>query len=135
MSSILVVEDENELASIIKENLTQEGFTDCEIANNGQDAYNACIKRLNDKKPFQLIISDWDMPVMNGIQLLEKIRKNALMEDIPFVLITGVGSAETVRMASRLGVSAIILKPFDRKVLVEKVQNLLGKAEPKASEA
>lgn len=135
MSSILIVEDENELANIIKENLTQEGFTDCEIANNGQDAYNACIKRLNDKKPFHLIISDWDMPVMNGIQLLEKVRKNTLMEEIPFILITGVGSAETVRMASRLGVSAIILKPFDRKVLVEKVQNLLGKAEPKASEA
>lgn len=134
MSSILIVEDENELAKIIQENLNQEGYSDCEVANNGQEAYNACIKRLNNKKPFHLIISDWDMPVMNGIQLLEKIRKNTLMEETPFVLITGVGSAETVRMASRLGVSAIILKPFDRKVLAEKVQNLLGSPESKASE-
>jgi len=131
--SILIVEDEQELLLIMKSSLEAAGFPQVETAANGQEAYNLCVKRSGADGPFSLVISDWDMPIMNGIQLLKKIRDNPRLSELPFILITGVGTMETVKMASQCGASAILLKPFANEVLVEKVKSLLGAGSSAAS--
>lgn len=123
--SVLIVEDETELGDLLKEHLSAEGFVHVNVAKNGQEAYNELLKKQKEDHPYSLIISDWDMPVMNGLQLLEKVRKNENLAETPFILITGVGTAETVQMASRYGVSGILLKPFDQDIFVRKVKSLV----------
>lgn len=123
--AILIVDDENELASLIKEDLEASGYTNIDTASNGQEAFNKCVSKISSSDPYKLIVSDWDMPVMNGIQFLEKVRRNTHLSEIPFILITGVGTAEAIKMASRHGVSAILLKPFDKGVLLDKIKTIL----------
>lgn len=125
---ILIVEDEQEIKDLLAENLKEAGFENVFTAGQGQEAFNLCVTQLQDSQAFDLIISDWDMPVMNGIQFLEKIRKHPEMSETVFILITGVGTAETVKMASRHGVSSIILKPFQKETILEKVRAHLGGA-------
>jgi CheY-like chemotaxis protein len=130
---ILIAEDDKDLGPMMVEDLKDAGFSTVDLCENGQDAFNKSVQGANEDTAYDLIISDWDMPVMNGLALLEKVRRNSKTADTPFVLITGVGTQETVRMASRHGVSAIILKPFEKEALIEKAKILTESGRSAAS--
>lgn len=104
---VLIVDDSKAMRMIVTRTLKQAGFDDCNTveASNGQEA----LDKLESEKP-DLILSDWNMPEMNGIQLLEKVR--AAGHELNFGFITSEGSAETKQLATDTGAQFLITKPF-----------------------
>ncbi|PIR22386.1 MAG: hypothetical protein COV44_08230 [Deltaproteobacteria bacterium CG11_big_fil_rev_8_21_14_0_20_45_16] len=122
--NILIVEDEKDISQICREFLESAGYKNIENSSNGMDGLNKALTAQKDGKAFDLIISDWDMPIMTGLQLLEKIRENSQVSNTLVILISGKCSEEVIRQAVKFQVSGIILKPFEKDVLNAKVDSL-----------
>lgn len=118
---ILIVDDYDTMRMVIKNLLRQLNFTNTEEASDGAEA----LEKLNKDK-FDLIISDWNMEPMTGIQLLREVRANDNLSDIPFIMITAEVKSENVIAAKEAGVSNYIIKPFDAKTLKTKLVGVLG---------
>ena len=112
---ILVVDDYNTMLRILRNLLRQLGFTNIDEANDGVTALNKL-----RAKPYQLVISDWNMAPMNGAQLLEQLRADERLKDTPFVMMT------TDVHAGRADASPYIVKPFSAHALKEKLVSVLG---------
>ena len=118
---IRIVDDYDTMRMVIKNLLRQLNFTNTEEASDGAEA----LKKLNKDK-FDLIISDWNMEPMTGIQLLREVRADDNLSDIPFIMITAEVKSENVIAAKEAGVSNYIIKPFDAKTLKTKLVGVLG---------
>jgi CheY-like chemotaxis protein len=108
---ILVVEDNAHFIKLYTDMLRIFGFTDTTLAENGKEAIEK-IKKYQGA--FDLIISDWEMPEMNGIELLKFIRTSDESPDqqVPVLLATGMGQERHVAMARDLGANEFLVKPF-----------------------
>lgn len=118
---VLVVDDFSTMRKIIKNNLKGMGFNNIVEAENGQKA----LEELK-KESVGLIISDWNMPVMTGIELLKAVRGDAGLKSIPFVMVTAEGQKDNVMEAAKAGVSNYVVKPFTPDTFSEKLQKVLG---------
>jgi len=118
---VLVVDDFSTMRKIIKNNLKGMGFNNIVEAENGQKA----LEELK-KESIGLIISDWNMPVMTGIELLKAVRGDAGLKSIPFVMVTAEGQKDNVMEAAKAGVSNYVVKPFTPDTFSEKLQKVLG---------
>ena len=118
---VLVVDDFSTMRKIIKNNLRGMGFNNIVEAENGQKA----LEELN-KESIGLIISDWNMPVMTGIELLKAVRGDAGLKSIPFIMVTAEGQKDNVMEAAKAGVSNYVVKPFTPDTFSEKLQKVLG---------
>ena len=118
---ILVAEDSTAMRGAIQGFLRQEGFTNIALAPDGVVAWN-----LLNKAEFDLVISDWMMPRMSGLDVLKNMRQSEFHEHIPFLMITIRDKADDILMAKKYGVSDYIIKPFTAKLLLEKVKMLLN---------
>jgi two-component system chemotaxis response regulator CheY len=96
---------------IIRNLLKQIGFENVDEAPNGEVAF-AKIKA----KPYDLIISDWNMEPMTGYQLLQKVRAEKDRADIPFIMVTAESKTDNVIAARKAGVNHYIVKPFKAKI-------------------
>jgi len=119
---VLVVDDFATMRRIIKNVLKQIGFTNILEANDGATALGV----LKENK-VDLIISDWNMPQMNGLELLKTVRKDESTKAIPFVMVTAEAQKENVLQAVRAGVSNYIVKPFTADAVKEKLTQIFGK--------
>lgn len=121
---ILVVDDFALARNLITQMLVEElkicAASAVVHAKNGKEAI---AKLLNDRE-FDFIISDWNMPEMNGYELLTAVRGNASLKTLPFLMITAEGEVKNVKMALQAGVSGYILKPFTAEKLKEKLQQM-----------
>lgn len=117
-NNILIVDDEEIIKDSLSYVLKKEGY-EVEEASNGKEAYDKILK-----KPFSLVITDLEMPVMKGTELIEKIIKIDLQTSI--IVITAFGSLDTAISALRNGASDYILKPVDFDELIIKVNKLFG---------
>lgn len=119
----LVVDDDEQIRSTIVEYLRLMGFGRVSQASNGEDG----LKLIDTDHTINFIISDWDMPVMTGIDLLRTIRSRSNTAHIPFLIVTAPISGETNKIiqAGESLVDAYIIKPFRRKVFEEKIQAIL----------
>ena len=97
------------------------GFNNIVEAENGRKA----LDELN-KNTVGLIIADWNMPVMTGIELLRAVRSDAELKTIPFIMVTAEGQKDNVIKAAEAGVSNYIVKPFTPETFGEKLQKVLG---------
>lgn len=113
---ILIVDDTAVLRNIMKMQLQRMGFDRIHEAPDG----SAAMKILHAQK-IDLVISDWNMPVMNGFELLREIRTNALLKDIPFIMVTAEATEARISMALQLKVDELILKPFTLEILERKI--------------
>jgi two-component system chemotaxis response regulator CheY len=113
---ILVVDDMSTMRRIVKNIMKQLGFTNVEEAENGQDALDKL-----KADTFGFVISDWNMPVMTGIQLLRAIRADEKLKAIPVLMVTAEAQKENLIEAIQAGVSNYIVKPFTAEVLQEKM--------------
>jgi len=118
---ILIVDDYKTMLRIIRSLLKQLGFENVDEASDGSEA----LEKLHEKN-YELIISDWHMQPMTGIELLTEIRADSEMKDTPFIMITAESKKETVIKAKEAGVSNFIVKPFDAGILKEKLTAVLG---------
>ena len=119
---ILVVDDFPTMRRILKNLLKQLGFENIDEAENGQDALN---KLKNNE--YKLIISDWNMPVMKGIDLLKSVRQNPQFKDLAFLMVTAEAEKEKVIEAIKSGVDNYIVKPFTGEILKEKLEKIAQK--------
>lgn len=117
---ILIVDDSRVMRMIIANALKESGFEDIIEAGDGQKA----LEILDD---IGLIITDWHMPIMNGLELVFEIRKLEDYNNTPIIMVTSVGTQDLVVKALRAGVNDIVIKPFDTENLMEKVKNVLEK--------
>jgi two-component system chemotaxis response regulator CheY len=119
--SILIVDDYKTMLRIIRNLLRQLNFTNVEEAMDGTEALH-----MLKEKDIQLIISDWNMEPMTGLQLLREVRKSDKFKHIPFIMITAESKAENVVAAKQAGVSNYIVKPFNAETLKAKLSSVLG---------
>jgi two-component system, chemotaxis family, chemotaxis protein CheY len=113
---ILVVDDMSTMRRIVKNIMKQLGFANVEEAENGVDA----LSKLRAES-FGFVISDWNMPVMTGIELLRAIRADDKLKTIPVLMVTAEAQKENLIEAIQAGVSNYIVKPFTAEVLQEKL--------------
>ena len=118
---ILIVDDYKTMLRIIRNLLNQIGFTNVEEATDG----SAALQKLREGK-FRLVISDWNMEPMSGIQLLREVREDHKLQKIPFIMVTAESKTENVVIAKEAGVSNYIVKPFNAATLKSKLVGVLG---------
>lgn len=120
--NILVADDFQNMRLIIVSILKQMGFKNVTQAENGTDA----MLQLESGK-FDLIISDWNMPAVTGIELLDYVRTSPDLKDTPFIMLTGEADQDTITEAGKAGVDAYILKPFPADLLKRKIEDIFKK--------
>ncbi|HET6675564.1 MAG TPA: chemotaxis response regulator CheY [Nitrospiraceae bacterium] len=116
---VLVVDDMSTMRRIVKNILKQLGFTNLEEAENGQDA----LGKLNADN-YGFVVSDWNMPVMMGIDLLRAIRADEKLKHIPVLMVTAEAQKENLMEAIQAGVSNYIVKPFTAETMQEKINKI-----------
>ena len=117
---VLVVDDFATMRRILKDNLRRMGFSKIVEAEDGCLALEELKKNKID-----LIISDWNMPNMNGLDLLKAVRGDERLRHIPFIMVTAEGQKASIVKAVQSGVTNYIVKPFTSEVLNEKLKLLL----------
>ena len=122
---VLVVDDMSTMRRIVKNVLKQIGFSDMVEAENGQDALSKL--KVDD---IGLIVSDWNMPVMQGIELLREVRADVELKHIPFLMVTAEAQKENIIEAVQPGVSNYVVKPFTPEALKGKLEKIFSKAQP-----
>lgn len=119
--NVLIVDDYKTMLRIIRNLLKQIGFNNVDEATDG----SAALAKLR-QKDFGLVISDWNMEPMTGIQLLKEVRADAELKALPFVMITAESKTENVVAAKEAGVSNYIVKPFNAATLKTKLTSVVG---------
>ncbi len=118
---ILIVDDYKTMLRIIRNLLKQLGFNNVDEATDGA----AALQKLRDKS-YDLVISDWNMEPMSGLQLLKEVRADNKLKEMPFVMITAESKSENVVAAKQAGVTNYIVKPFNAATLKTKLNAVLG---------
>jgi two-component system chemotaxis response regulator CheY len=123
--TVLVVDDMSTMRRILKNVLKQIGFSNLVEAENGQDALNKL--KVGD---IGLIVSDWNMPVMQGIELLRTVRADAELKHLPFLMVTAEAQKENIIEAVQAGVSNYVVKPFTAEALQGKLEKIFAQPQP-----
>lgn len=118
---ILIVDDYKTMLRIIRNLLKQLGFDNVDEATDGSLA----LQRLRERT-YKLVISDWNMEPMSGMQLLQEVRADAKLKDLPFIMVTAESKTENVVAAKQAGVSNYIVKPFNAATLKQKLETVIG---------
>ncbi len=116
---VLVVDDAATMRRIVKGLLHELGFKNMREAENG----SAALDELKRKKA-DLVVADWNMPVMTGIDMLRAIRSDDGLKAIPVLMVTAEAKKENIVEALQAGVSNYIVKPFNAKTLEEKLNKI-----------
>jgi len=119
---ILVVDDSSTMRRIIVNTLARLGYKDVVQGADGVEAWEA----MQANPDIGIVITDWNMPNMNGLELVKKIRAEEKYADIPIIMVTTEGGKGEVITALKAGVNNYIVKPFTPQVLKEKLQAVLG---------
>ena len=118
---VLIVDDYKTMLKILTNLLKQLNFDNVEQATDGSMA----LEKLR-QEPYGLVISDWNMEPMSGIQLLREVRSDDDLKHLPFIMVTAESKSENVIVAKEAGVSNYIVKPFDAATLKTKLVGVLG---------
>ena len=119
--NVLIVDDYKTMLRIISNLLKQLGFKNIDEATDGSEA----LRKLRDGN-YSLVISDWNMQPMTGLQLLKEVRADAKLKVLPFIMVTAESKTENVVEAKSAGVSNYIVKPFNAETLKQKLTAVLG---------
>ncbi len=119
---ILIVDDFSTMRRIEKNILKHLGFNEIDEAGDGAEA----LQKLKSKK-YDFIISDWNMPNMEGIELLRAVRADEDLKSLPFLMVTAEAEKASVLLAIKEGVSNYVVKPFTEEVIKAKIEQIFGK--------
>jgi two-component system chemotaxis response regulator CheY len=120
--NVLVVDDFATMRRIVKNILNQIGLKNIIEADDGSTALEVLKKDKVD-----LIMSDWNMPKVTGLELLKAVRSDESMQDIPFLMVTAEGQKDSVIQTVQAGVSDYIVKPFTADTVKEKLEKMFKK--------
>ncbi|HMK68891.1 MAG TPA: response regulator [Stellaceae bacterium] len=119
--NVLVVDDYKTMLRIIRNLLKQLGFENVDEATDGGTA----LTKLRDRS-YGLVISDWNMEPMTGLQLLKEVRADNKLKNMPFIMVTAESKTENVVAAKEAGVTNYIVKPFNAATLKQKLTAIYG---------
>jgi len=118
---VLIVDDYKTMLRIIRNLLKQIGFNNVDEATDGK----AALEKMQQRK-YGLVISDWNVEPMTGLELLKEVRANESLRPTPFIMITAESKTENVVAAKEAGVNNYIVKPFNAATLKTKLTSVLG---------
>ena len=119
---ILIVDDFSTMRRIVKNLLADLGFTNTAEAEDGSGAL-----ALLRAEPFDFVVTDWNMPVMTGIELLKAIRADDKLKSLPVLMVTAEAKREQIVEAAQHGVNGYIIKPFTAQTLEEKLGKIFDR--------
>ncbi len=120
--SFLVVDDFPTMRRIVRSLLKELGFTNVEEAEDGQDALNK-LRAGN----FEFVVSDWNMPNLDGLEMLKEIRQDNALKDLPVLMVTAEAKKENIIAAAQAGANGYVVKPFTAATLEEKLNKIFEK--------
>ena len=118
----LIVDDFSTMRRIVRNLLKESGYADADEAEDGV----AALQKLRNGS-FDFVVSDINMPNMNGFQLLAEIKKDEKLKHIPVLMVTAEARKEDIVLAAQSGAAGYIVKPFTKATLEEKVQKIVQK--------
>ena len=118
----LIVDDFSTMRRIVRNLLKEAGYANADVAEDGA----AALQKLRNAS-FDFVVTDINMPNMNGFELLTQIRMDATLKHLPVLMITAEARKEDIVMAAQAGASGYIVKPFTKATLEEKVGKILQK--------
>ena len=118
---ILAVDDSATMRRIIKNQLKQAGYEEVDEAGNGREALTMLAQTRYD-----LLITDWNMPEMNGLDLVKEVRRIDASKAMPILMVTTVAGKEDIVIALKAGVNNYMVKPFDTATLRAKIAQVAG---------
>jgi len=116
---ILTVDDSSTMRRIIKNTLTRLGYDDIVEAEHGVDA-------LAKMAGVGLVLTDWNMPEMDGLTFVKALRSNPQYRDVPIIMVTTEAAKKEILEAIKAGVTDYIVKPFTPETLKEKIEKVLA---------
>ncbi len=119
---VLIVDDQFSVRQMTRMTLEQLGIRHVDESENGRQALE-----MATVQPLDLIISDYNMPEMDGLNLLRAVRGHPVVRKLPFILLTGRGDKELVIKAAQAGVNNYLVKPFTAAILRQKIEQVMGK--------
>ncbi|HEV7872600.1 MAG TPA: response regulator [Enterovirga sp.] len=120
--SVVVADDQASMRSLIRNGLQQLGFADIRECSDGEDALKALVQR-----PAHLVLSDFNMPALDGIGLLRAVRAYEPTSKVAFIMLTGSTDREVVQRAVQFGVNNYVVKPFTVASLKERIEAVFGR--------
>ncbi|MCH9784551.1 MAG: chemotaxis response regulator CheY [Gammaproteobacteria bacterium] len=120
--SILVVDDFPTMRRIVRSLLKELGFTNVEEAEDGQEALGKL-----KSGDFEFVVSDWNMPNLDGLEMLKQIRADDAMKALPVLMVTAEAKKENIVAAAQAGANGYIVKPFTAATLEEKLNKIFEK--------
>jgi two-component system chemotaxis response regulator CheY len=126
---ILLTDDSQTTRSLLRTFLKNAGYGwHLHEAEHGVRALEILREQEEKNKPIQLILSDWEMPLLSGLDFLKKVREEARWKTIPFIMITSVNRPEQVVEAVKAGVTGYIVKPLQAETLLERMKTAYTKS-------
>jgi len=123
-TKFLVVDDFSTMRRILRNLLKELGFHNVDESEDGVDA----LGKLRGGA-YQFVISDWNMPNMTGLDLLKNIRADAVLKDLPVIMVTAEASKDNIVAAAQAGANGYVVKPFTAATLDEKLKKVFKKME------
>ena len=123
-TKFLVVDDFSTMRRIVRNLLKELGYSNVDEAEDGVMA----LQKLRSEK-FDFIVTDWNMPNMDGLELLKQIRADAALATIPVLMVTAEAKKENIIAAAQAGASGYVVKPFTAATLDEKLSKIFEKLE------
>jgi two-component system, chemotaxis family, chemotaxis protein CheY len=119
---ILIVDDDGDILDLVQIHLEKNGFHNLDFARNGEEAF----ERIASKTP-DILVCDWNMPKLSGLEVLKKLRSEPLFYSISFLMLTAERQKNEVEKAIKEGVNDYLIKPFNQKQLVDKITKMAEK--------
>ncbi len=118
---VLIVDDFATMRRILRNILKQVGFSKISESDDGKTA----LKELKNDK-FDLVLCDWNMPEMSGLELLKAVRADTQLKNTPFVMVTAEAQKDNIVEAVKAGVNNYVVKPFTAETISEKLEKVFG---------
>ncbi len=126
-TKFLIVDDFLTMRNVVKKILSEQGYQNICLATDGVDAKNQLVKAAADNAPIQFIVSDWNMPNMNGLELLKFVRATPEISKTPFMMVTAESEQAQIIDAVKCGVNEYVVKPFNAVTFNEKLIKVYNK--------
>lgn len=124
---ILIIDDMPTIRDLVKNHLKAMGYKNLLEAEDGEQGLQILVQQHSIQQPVQMVICDWNMPKMKGLDLLKQIRATSDWQNLPFIMLTSETDRESVTEAVLAGVSQYIVKPFAAKIFEDKLKTVWAK--------
>lgn len=117
---VLIVDDVDSMRKVHKHYMLDVGFRNIDLAEDGLRAYSLLRKAVAENKPYDLVVSDWEMPKVSGLELLRKVRTDKELWRTPFYLITSLGEKKHIVQGINTGATGYMVKPINQAMVTRK---------------